>query len=70
MIHIKKKKLMLGFAIGPEVKTPCFHCRGHKFDPWLRNSNPASYNGMAKKKADVNICSKLHKSFKCRTPCV
>ena len=50
MIHIKKKKLMLGFAIGPEVKTPCFHCRGHKFDPWLRNSNPASYNGMAKKK--------------------
>ena len=22
---------------GPVVKTPCFHCRGHGFDPWLGN---------------------------------
>ena len=49
MVHIKKKnlekkkKLMLGFASGPVVKIPWFHCRGHKFDPWLSNSNPTSY---------------------------
>ena len=23
------------FPGGPVVKTPCFHCRGHGFDPWL-----------------------------------
>ena len=22
------------FPGGPGVKTPCFHCRGHGFDPW------------------------------------
>ena len=22
---------------GPVVKTPCFHCLGHGFDPWLEN---------------------------------
>ena len=25
------------FPGGPVVKTLCFHCRGHKFDPWSRN---------------------------------
>ena len=28
---------------GPSlVKTPHFHCRGHRFDPWLGNQGPAS----------------------------
>jgi len=22
------------FPGGPVVKTPCFYCRGHRFDPW------------------------------------
>ena len=22
---------------GPVIKTLCFHCRGHGFDPWLGN---------------------------------
>lgn len=22
---------------GPEVRTLCFHCRGHRFDPWWEN---------------------------------
>ena len=22
----------------PVVKTPCFHCRGCRFDPWLKGS--------------------------------
>ena len=26
------------FPGGPVVRTPCFHCRGHGFDPW----NPGS----------------------------
>ena len=26
-----------GFSGGPVVKTPQFHSRGHRFDPWSRN---------------------------------
>ena len=22
------------------VRTPCFHCNGHRFDPWLGNKDP------------------------------
>ena len=34
----KKKRQNVGdFSGGPVVKTPHFHCRGHGFDPWLRN---------------------------------
>ena len=25
------------FPAGPVVKNPRFHCRGHRFDPWLGN---------------------------------
>ena len=25
------------------VKTPCFHCRGHRFDPWLGKEDPTSW---------------------------
>ena len=25
------------FPGGPVVKTPSFHCRGHRFDPWPGN---------------------------------
>ena len=25
------------FLGGPAVKTPCFHCRGNRFSPWLGN---------------------------------
>ena len=27
---------------GPVVKTPCFHCRGHGFNPWSGKKDPAS----------------------------
>ena len=27
----------LDFPGGPAVKTPCFRCRGHSFDPWSGN---------------------------------
>ena len=23
------------FPAGPVVKIPCFHCKGHRFDPWM-----------------------------------
>ena len=25
------------FPGAPVVKTPCFHCRGHRFNPWSGN---------------------------------
>ena len=28
------------FPGGPVVKTPCFHHRGHRFDPLSRSQNP------------------------------
>ena len=31
------KTLALGLPGGPVVKTPGFHCRGRRFDPWCRN---------------------------------
>ena len=27
------------FPGGPVVKTPCFYCRGHRFDPWWDGSD-------------------------------
>ena len=29
------------FPGGPVVRTLCFHCRGHRFDPWSGNSDLA-----------------------------
>ena len=31
------KTTMRDFPGGPVVKTPCFHCRGHEFNPWSGN---------------------------------
>ena len=31
------RKKSSDFPGGPVVKTPCFHCRGHGFDPWLES---------------------------------
>ena len=36
-VNLKNKMLSRDFPGGPVVKTPCFHCRGHWFDPWLGN---------------------------------
>ena len=32
-----EKCLFMEFSDGPVVRTLCFHCRRHKFNPWLRN---------------------------------
>ena len=34
------KKQNREFPGGPVVKTLHFHCKGHRFDPWLGNKNP------------------------------
>ena len=36
------------FPGGSVVKTPCFHCRGHGFNPW--SGNFRMLRGVAKKK--------------------
>ena len=42
------------------VKTPCFHCRGHRFNLWLENSNPACQMMRPK----INKLIKLKNSFR------
>ena len=37
------------FPGGPVVKTPCFHCRGHGFDPWLGKQDPTCHVSGPKK---------------------
>ena len=32
------------------ARTLCFHCRGHGFEPWSGNSDPASHVAKKKKK--------------------
>ena len=32
-----KLKISRDFPGGPVIKTPRFHCRGHRFDPWSGN---------------------------------
>ena len=37
MQEVKSKSCVWDFPGGPLVKTPCFQCREHGFDPWLGN---------------------------------
>ena len=36
-------KYMVDFPDGPVAKTPHFYCRGHGFNPWLGNQDPACH---------------------------
>jgi len=38
--NIIKTKITRKFPGGPAVRNLSFHCRGHRFDPWLRNRDP------------------------------
>ena len=31
------------YKMGNSLALQCFHCRGHKFDPWSGNQDPASH---------------------------
>ena len=37
LFTVSFKEEATDFPGGPVVKTPCFHCGGHGFDPWLGN---------------------------------
>ena len=37
------------------ARTLCFHCRGHGFEPWSGNSDPASHVAKKKKKREREI---------------
>ena len=39
---------LLGFLCGSVVKTPCFHCRRHRFDSWSGNKDPACHTEQPK----------------------
>ena len=36
MQNLIKYQVIRDFPGGPGVKTPCFHCRGCRFDSWSR----------------------------------
>ena len=38
------------FPGSPVVKTLCFHCTGHGFDPWSENEDPTCHEVWSKKK--------------------
>ena len=35
--NLKNGKKFQDLLGSPVVRNPCFHCRGHGFDPWLEN---------------------------------
>ena len=37
LLTVTKNRFLGDFPGGPAVGTPCFHCRGHGFDPWSGN---------------------------------
>ena len=37
LLPVTKNRFLRDFPGGPAVGTPCFHCRGHGFDPWSGN---------------------------------
>ena len=48
------------------VKTPHFHCRGHRFDSWLGNYDPMGHCQKKKKKKAVELrLSSEHRALEC-----
>ena len=45
------------------VKTPCFQCRGHGFNPWSGNLGPTGYVVWQKKKK-ISFISKTNHDFR------
>ena len=45
------------FLGSPVVRTPCFHCRTHRFNLWLGNQGPTSQVAWQKKKQQKNLCT-------------
>ena len=47
------------FLGSPVVRTPCFHCRTHRFNLWLGNQGPTSQVAWQKKKTSAHCVSAL-----------
>ena len=45
-----KRRARRDFPGGSVDKTPHIHCRGHGFDPWLGNEDPARHTVQSKNK--------------------
>lgn len=51
------------FPGSPWARIPCFHCRRHGFEPWLRNKDPPcqdSEPGKKKKNKDPELWDETH----------
>ena len=43
LVYTRMQSVDWDFPGGPVVKTPRFHYRGHRFDPWLENWDPTCH---------------------------
>ena len=50
ILNIIYKTDLGDFPGGPVIKTPCFHCRGPGFHPWLGKQNPTCHMAQQRKK--------------------
>ena len=48
--HRSIRDIWQNFPGGPVIKTPSFHCRRFRLDPWLGNYNPACHVAWPKNK--------------------
>ena len=54
--------ILHGNSSGPVIRTPCFHRRGHGFDPWWGNLDPTCHrHGQKKKERNYTCCVHLCK---------
>ena len=49
--NIIKTKITRKVPGGPAVRNLSFHCRGHRFDPWLGNYDPTCHEARSEKKS-------------------
>ena len=52
---LSKIKHLRNFPSGPVVKTPGFHCKGHRFNAWFGNEDTTCHTTWPKKTVEKNI---------------
>lgn len=60
--RLKTRSPPLGRPCGPVVKTLLFHCRGHRFDPWLGTKIPHALQHGQKKREKTTTAKSHHDS--------
>ena len=51
------------FPGGPVVRTPRFHCRGHRFESLVRELGSCKPHSVAKKKKELKLSTKDFQKF-------